>query len=137
MSTEKLCVVEGVLQAKQLLKFLESRNLPKKVWLSEDQTGISGRVQYDSKTNGIVGLVKPLDENAVPKNDAFLATSAKAIEGFFQNHKPASFLYVFMAQPLEENATPFCLNIFGSDNKMSHTDVTRIINYMVRKKIQD
>ena len=38
-----------MLQTDGLMNYLESQSLPKSVWLSEDMTEISGRVQYDSK----------------------------------------------------------------------------------------
>lgn len=37
------------------------------VWISEDGTRITGRLQYDPGSNQIVGLLLPLDENGLPK----------------------------------------------------------------------
>lgn len=54
-------VTECVLRANELLTYLKDRNLPLVVSLSEDATRISGRVQYDSKSNQIIGFVPPID----------------------------------------------------------------------------
>ncbi|KAF5300612.1 hypothetical protein FQR65_LT09144 [Abscondita terminalis] len=77
---------EGKFRFIELLDFLEKRNLPKSVWISEDGTKITGRIQYDSKSNKIVGFVIPL-VNGIPKKCHFLATPAKKIQNNFQQKK--------------------------------------------------
>lgn len=42
---------EGEFRFKELSDFLTQRNLPKVVWLSEDATGITGRVEYSLHEN--------------------------------------------------------------------------------------
>lgn len=54
-------IVEGVLRAEELLTYLSKRKLPLAVCLSEDATRIVGRIQYDVKTNQVVGFTLPLD----------------------------------------------------------------------------
>ena len=75
-------ITEGVMKFNKLIEYLESKKL-EKVWISDDMTGITGRVQYDSKTNQIVGLVLPLNRNSVPMTLSFPANSAKDIENYF------------------------------------------------------
>lgn len=60
-------VNEGILRCNELRLFLEHRNWPKVVSLSEDATRIIGRVQYDRKTNQVIGFVQPIaKENGMP-----------------------------------------------------------------------
>lgn len=72
-------VIEGVMRCSQLKKFLEDRQLPMTVWVSEDGTRFTSRLQYDPGTNQIVGLLLPIDKNGMPVAKSFLATSAKAM----------------------------------------------------------
>lgn len=78
-------IVEGVMRCHQLKKYLHDRNLPATVWISEDGTRITGRLQYDPGTNQIVGLVLPLNEHGVPKSNSFLATSVNAMQTHLKN----------------------------------------------------
>lgn len=54
-------IVEGVLRCDELRTYLEERDLPLVVALSEDATRINGNIQYDSKTNQMVGFVLPIN----------------------------------------------------------------------------
>lgn len=76
-------VLEGVFRIKQLKQFLEKRNFPFKVFLSEDGTVVAQRVQYHSATNQIVGFPLPIDNNGLPTVGAFPATSATTISSYF------------------------------------------------------
>ncbi|KAK5640764.1 hypothetical protein RI129_009311 [Pyrocoelia pectoralis] len=62
-------VNEGSLRFDELHTFLSKRNLPKVIWISEDATSITGRIQYCSKTNSLVGFVSPLGKDGLPKRD--------------------------------------------------------------------
>ncbi|KAL1400202.1 hypothetical protein pipiens_007632 [Culex pipiens pipiens] len=50
-------VPEGVLRTKELVTYIEENNLSPYVFLSEDATAITGRIEYDKKTNRIFGIV--------------------------------------------------------------------------------
>lgn len=56
---------EGVLR--ELNAFLEKRMLPKIIWISEDATRITGRIQYDPTSDRLVGFVSPIGKNGLPK----------------------------------------------------------------------
>lgn len=101
---------------------MEERNLQKVVWLSEDFTRITGKIEYDVNTNKVVGFVMPL-VNGLPKRNAFLAKTAKDIEGYVQNSTKADYAHVIMAQPLGNNSPSFCVAVFGTDNKFTYEDV--------------
>ncbi|GAB0086861.1 hypothetical protein DMENIID0001_010600 [Sergentomyia squamirostris] len=49
-------IVEGKIYADELKNYLEERNLPKVVWISEDATRIVRKVQYDHEDDQIVGM---------------------------------------------------------------------------------
>lgn len=132
-------IVEGEMRCDQLKKYLEERNLPMVVWISEDATRITGRLQYDPGTNQVVGLVLPLNENGLPKTFSFIASSAGTMEKHVTNNTVALLVckfenfslaptilnffkmqaYVIMAQPLALNTEPFCLQLYITINLTS------------------
>ena len=59
----------------------------------------------------------PLDENGLPKEDSFLATSFSGIECYVLNNAVAKYAYVYMAQSLCTDVPPFCLACIGTNNK--------------------
>lgn len=117
-------LTEGVVRIAALKEFLVKRNYPLRVFLSEDQTSVTGRIQYDTRSNNLVGFVLPL-KNGLPVLNHFKATTASHMEKIFQSATPATYLYAIMAQPLVNNAPAFCLCIFGSDSKFTHDDILK------------
>lgn len=104
--------------------FLEERSLPKYIWIGEDATRINGKIEYDSKTNNLIGFTLPLC-NGLPVVNSFEAISAKNIFDFFSSEQKANYAYVIMAQVLAEDAPSFCLSIFGTNNKFTADDVLK------------
>lgn len=117
-------VSEGVLRSIELLDYLKTRNLPFVVSLSEDATRISGRIQYDSKSNEIIGFVLPINkQTGMPIAHSFPARNAEEIFSHFKGgNSVAHFVNVVMAQPLAD-APAFCVLVYGSDSKYSAEDV--------------
>lgn len=76
-------LVEGTCLGSELRDFILKRGLTPYVWLSEDATRITGRIQYDPKTNQLVGSVLPFNKQGMPIAFSYLAASAKAIEEHF------------------------------------------------------
>lgn len=125
---------EGVLRADELLAYLNAHDLPLAVGLSEDATRISNRIQYDSKSNMLVGFVlETRNDNGMFVTDQFEARSAKDIEdSFFEivdnrvyHRASASLVTVVMAQPLSKTVPPFCLLLFGTDNTFTSENVSK------------
>lgn len=119
-------IIEGVLRCNELQLFLEQRQLPKIVSISEDATRIIGRVQYDRKTNQLVGFVQPIDRtNGMPVPFSFPARDVEEIIQYFDGtHMESTFLNAIMAQPIGFEESPaFCLMLFSSDNKYTSEDV--------------
>lgn len=114
---------EGQLDFEGLNRFLEERNLAKIVWISEDGTRINGKIEYDARTNTILGFVLPLNKG-IPNNKAYLATSAEVIENYFLTCEKAEYAYCIMAQPLHDTSPAFCLSVFGTNNKFTYLDVS-------------
>lgn len=81
-------MIEGEYRFPQLKNFLIKNNLPLCVWISEDATGITGKIEYDSISNKIVGFVMPFN-NGLAKADVFLADSAYGIGTYFKENVKA------------------------------------------------
>lgn len=127
-------VTEGVLRCEELAIYLSERSLEPVVCLSEDATRITGRVQYDSKSNQLIGFVLPLSSgNGVPIPFKYPARNAEEILGHFvSQNSTASFLNVIMAKPIA-NVPAFCLTVFGSDNKYTAEDVAKRWQYITEQ----
>lgn len=118
-------IVESELRCGSLATYLEKFNLKKIVWLCEDATGINAKIEYDSSTNQIVGLVLPInDVTGIPESLTFLANSVDDIKKYTK--KPVSkLIYAVLAQPLHPGVPPFVLQMFGTDNTFEAKDVVR------------
>lgn len=125
ISQSKSKVIEGELRCEGLLQYIRKVKAPMKVWLSEDATGIVPRVEFDSATNQLVGLVLPTNSaSGMPTPFTFLAKSAEAIEQHV-NKSRSTLVYFVMAQPLKENVPPYILMMFGIDNKFTTQTVLK------------
>lgn len=108
---------------KELCQYLEGLNLRKIVWLSEDASGIEGKIEFDPNTNQMVGLVLPLNKcTGMPISLTYLARDINEIQENMKREK-SMYIYAILAQPLSKNAPPFPLQLFGSDNKFTTQDV--------------
>lgn len=96
--------------------------LPLSVWLSEDGSGITPKVEYDTINSQLVGKVLPIDERTgIPIPHSYIVRTPREIEDHLTNKSvnKASLVYIIMAQPLKQNVPPFVLSIFGTDNKFN------------------
>lgn len=127
-------IVEGVLRQHELLAYLKERNLPTTVALSEDATRVNGVVQYDAKTNQLMGFVLPTNsDNGMPIPCSFNARNAdEIIKHFVNKNVVGNFVNVIMAQPLADVA-PFCLLLFASDSTYTALDVSNRWKYIFEK----
>lgn len=71
INTNYCSLRKGEFRFKELNNFLTQRNLPKVVWLSEDATGITGRVEYSIYENCNIGFVLPLNDDGLLKVGCF------------------------------------------------------------------
>lgn len=127
-------IIEGVLRADELVSYLKDRKLPLCVSLSEDATAIENRVQYDSHSNQLVGFVLPIDEKTgMPQPYMYPARNAAEMVRYFSNGTPISTVVnTIMAQPIG-SAAPFCLLIFGSNNKYTSNNVSNRWKYVTNE----
>lgn len=116
-------IVEGELRCEALVKYLDDIKAQRKVWLSEDASGIVAQVTYDPSTNQLIGLVLPKNKNGMPTPFTFTPNSMSQINDQMTHNARSTLVYLVLAQPLKENAVPFILQIFGEDNKFKSNDV--------------
>lgn len=123
VNDKKQRIIEGELRCKELVEYMDNLKLDKHVWISEDGTGIVSKIEFDPKTNQLVGLVLPIDSrHGMPIPFTFLARSAEEIHTNMKNSL-SSLVYIVLAQPIKKNVPPFVLQIFGTDNKFRTQNV--------------
>lgn len=129
----KCHINEGILRSNELLIYLKERNLPLVVALAEDGTRVVDKTQYCSGTNQIVGFVPPINKNGMPVPFNYPARNVNEILHHFSNdHEVSSYINVIMAQPIAD-VPPFCLLIYGTDNKYTSKDVSNRWKYVTSK----
>lgn len=123
IQNDKERIIEGQLRCKQLNEYLDVIKCPKYVFLSEDASGIVQKVTYDAYSNQLVGLVLPFNaSNGMPVPFTFEAKTAEDIEKYIKLPK-STLVYIVVAQPLKIGASPFILQIFGTNNKFDSSNV--------------
>lgn len=111
------------MRCEELNAYLDGLKLVKHVWLSEDATGIVAKVEFDPKTNQMIGLTLPMDPiTGMPVAFTYLARNAEEIQANMQK-KTSSLVYIVLAQPLKKGVPPFILQIFGTNNKFTTQNV--------------
>lgn len=130
----KAKIIEGQLRIEELVEYLKSINAKKHIFIAEDASGIIDKINYDPKTNQLVGLVLPIvSKTGMPKPFSFIATSATEIERIMELHAKSTLIYLVLAQPLIEHAPPFVLQVFGTDNKFTSVNVISRWMYIVQE----
>ena len=104
--------------------------MPPLVSISQDATRIISRVEYCNRTNRLVGVSLPCNENGLPIPDSFLATSFETIENTFKTQTKCKYAHVYMAQAVIKNIPAFCLACIGSTNCFTAEDVLRHWKYI-------
>lgn len=90
-------------------------------------------MEYDCESDCCVGFVLPLNKLGLPLVDSCLAVSFEAIEKMFSKSNMAKYAYVYMAQPLGENAPSLCLSCVGTDNKFTAKHVLLRWQYILKE----
>lgn len=72
-------VIEGEFRFQELKNYLQENSLQSVVWISEDTTRVTGRIQYDAQNNQISGFTPPLNNNGVPVVGFFPAETSEKI----------------------------------------------------------
>lgn len=119
---DKTVLIEGEFRCDKLKDHLNKYDCDHSVFLSEDASGIVKRITYDPKTNQMVGLVLPLNENGMPKTMCFTPDTAEEIENFMKLTQSSS-IYIMVAQPLTPKVPSFIVHMYGTDNRFKKRDV--------------
>lgn len=126
-------ITEGVLRTQDLVAYLKQNGIPPVVALSEDLTRLTGVVQYDVRTNSLMGFALPIHQGTgMPIPFSFKAWSAgEIIQHFERQNSIGNFVNVVVAQPLA-NVAPFCLLLYATDTKYTSLDVSNRWDYIVK-----
>ena len=130
IAKEYVLFQEGHFRFDELLEHLKNFNASMVVSIGEDATRVISKIEYDSETDKVVGFVLPCDQDGLPICDSFIATSFKAMEGYFNSASLAKYAFVYVAQPLTKGVPPFCLACIGTDNKFNAEDVMKRWQYI-------
>lgn len=125
-------IIEGEIRADILKGFLTKRKLCPQIWLSEDATKIVNKIEYDSTTDQIIGLVLPIDQNGMPVKFSFRTENVAKLQHSLLNYTKAEYVYTVMARCLNVNTPSFCLSLFGTDNKFTTGQVLKRWSYTER-----
>lgn len=124
INQDKEKIIEGELRVKQLAEYLEKLKAPRKVWISEDGSGIVAKVSYDSSSNQLVGLVLPIDKTTgMPIRFTFSPHTVEDINQQITQNSKSTLVYVILAQPIVDHVPPFILQVYGTDNKFTSENV--------------
>jgi len=77
-------IEEREIDVNGLVQHLKERNASKIIWIAEDATRITGKIEYDSRSNKVLGFVLPL-KNGLPDQNKYVATSAEEYTKFRLN----------------------------------------------------
>ncbi|KAK4021394.1 hypothetical protein OUZ56_003310 [Daphnia magna] len=95
-----ISVDEDCLNVSKVKEYLVSNGAPLIICLSEDATGVVGRVEYYAKKNCLMGFSNPLTSNGFPDSTASNARTAQDILNQFDHHDRASVVMIGMIQPI-------------------------------------
>lgn len=109
---------------------MQDNNLPKVIFVCEDQTKVTKKIRYDKQSNCLVGFVAPSSKDGLPKPFYFKVSSSLHIKSYFDNYAKASFVNILLAQPLSARAAPYCLTVYGSNNSFTSVDVKNRWTYI-------
>lgn len=125
---------EGELRVDELIEFLNKNKYPNIVWLSEDATKITGKMEYDSNTDEIIGLVKPINgSTGLPMTHSFPATSPATLQSYSEKFDIAQYVNVVLITPLCADAKSFVLLAYGTNNNFDGEEVQKRANYIKQK----
>lgn len=126
-------IIEGQLQTESIVDEIKNRNLSTWVWGAEDDTKLQEALKYDSKTNTIIGLQLPYDENGMPKLNFFKFSSMSVAFKYIQENRVAPYLKLISLRSLHPDSSNFILALWGTSGTDKHTDV--LIRWEYYKKI--
>lgn len=134
MSHDLNLVYEGQWRFDEIAEYIVRHNMKKEIGVFEDGTKINERVDYDVKSNSLLGLVSPIEASTgLPRAHYFDAKTADQINYAIKNHPRASYLQVILVQPNDKNAPALLLGYYGTNNKMTSNDVLNRYKFINRE----
>ena len=130
VNAEYKIIKEGSFRFDELQQHLQTYNCPPYVTIGEDATRLVAMVDYDKNTDCLVGFVLPVDDNGLPIQSSYLATSFSAIETYFKTATIAKHAFLYMAQPLKPSTPAFILVCLCTDNKFTAEHVLKRWTYI-------
>lgn len=116
-------VKEGEILANELAEHLRRSKVPKEDWIvfiCEDDTSVIKRIEYDVKSDAVIGFTPHLsEESGLPFIRQFPASSPKAVDHYASSLPKSSMIHAIVAVPLSTKAGPFTLCCFGTDSKFT------------------
>lgn len=108
-------VSEGVFRFSEIKERIIQRGENLFVHVSEDDTKLSERLRYDPKTNQVLGLQLPLNNDGIPQTGVFQFTTLKKIQELINKHPLTTYAKVMNVRTLGENSSTYTLVIFGTN----------------------
>lgn len=66
----------------------------------------------------------------MPEIDKFKEVTAKQLVDGFNSTQKSAYIYTIMAQALQDSSPPFCLSLFGTNNRLTAVDVKNRMKYI-------
>lgn len=123
--SEEQIIEEGIFRFNALKQFLVKRGYPLEVWISEDQTAITNKIEYCAKNNTVIGFVPHIDSDGLPVVNSFKFKSLRNLQQFFEQEAKSTYINLIIAQPLVDKSPSFCLCVYGTANKFNSADVRK------------
>jgi hypothetical protein len=123
MRSQVARIVECEFRFKLLKEYSRSNNC-NYVFSSEDATGSICRVDYDAQLNSFIGLSSPLFDG-MPQPNFFQTENFEELKTWFDNFSKSKLINLHMIQSVVPSVPPFILSAYGSDNKVTATDVLK------------
>ncbi|CAF4814820.1 unnamed protein product [Rotaria socialis] len=110
-------IEEGDFRFDELSSYLNKINCSY-AYISEDCTGVIGKIQYDVASNSFIGFCPELN-NGVPMLRQYQTDDLLLLEEWYDTLKKSSLVNMHTVQPITtKGSPPFLLSSFGTDNKI-------------------
>lgn len=90
-------------------------------------------MEYDTKAEKFIGFVLPTDKDSIPDSSTFSNLTAMQLVQSIKENSKSAYVYTVMGQPVRDGASPFCVCVFGTDNKFNAVDVKNRLEYIKQK----
>lgn len=122
----------GIVDVNKIVKFLSDRNYPKHVIVSCDETRVSRKIEYDFKSDKLVGLTAPINQvTGFPDLSEMKTSIPSEILETIGTRSLSSYVDVFMLKPLTPGSASMCITAIPTDNKYTKSDKLKQFNHIV------